>query len=292
MEPVKERGGGKSLYGSMLRQVELAGGQVKGLLWYQGESDAMGGAAEAYPKAFADFIAAVRSDFDQPELPFYLVQIGRFIHTSDLKGWNAVQEAQRLIPERVPNTAVVSVIDLELDDLIHVGTQGLKRAGVRLARIAQRELFGQLGGTTPTYDRVIRGANNTLVVKFKGVNLTPAGGGFGMGGFGMGGMGGGGMGGGFMQIGISGGGTHEFGLRPARHIGGFSIRKADGSEIPLIFEAAVGNARDTVVLKLARPIPEEANLWYGYGMDPYCNLTDGLDMAVPVFGPVSLDDVR
>ena len=79
--------------------------------------------------------------------------------------------SQRRLPERVPNTAVVSVIDLELDDLIHVGTQGLKRAGQRLARIAQRELFGQVGATTPTLDRVARGPNNTLLVKFKGVNM-------------------------------------------------------------------------------------------------------------------------
>jgi hypothetical protein len=35
-------------------------------------------------------------------------------------------------------------------------------------------------------------------------------------------------------------------------------------------------------------VPEGANLWYGHGLDPYCNLTDGLDMAVPVFGPVPL----
>ena len=63
------------------------------------------------------------------------------------------------------------MIDLELDDGIHVGTQGLKRAGQRLARIAERELFGQIGATTPTLDRVARGPHNTLVVKFKGVNM-------------------------------------------------------------------------------------------------------------------------
>jgi len=59
----------------------------------------------------------------------------------------------------------------------------------------------------------------------------------------------------------------------------------------LIFDAAVGNARDTVVLKLAGPVPEKASLWYGYGLDPYCNLTDGADMAVPVFGPIALDEM-
>ena len=95
--------------------------------------------------------------FGQPELPFYYVQIGRFVNGSDPKGWNAVQDAQRVLVDRVADTAVISVIDLELDDGIHVGTQGLKRAGQRLARIAERELFGQVGATTPTFDRVSKG---------------------------------------------------------------------------------------------------------------------------------------
>ena len=53
----------------------------------------------------------------------------------------------------------------------------------------------------------------------------------------------------------------------------------------------MGKARDTVVLKLSGPVPEKASLWYGYGLDPYCNLVDGSDMAVPVFGPIALDEV-
>src|SRR6202023_1015966 len=69
-DPAKKGDGGKSLYGSMLRQIKLAGGQVKGVLWYQGESDANPPAAEVFPKVFSDFIAAVRADTDQLELPF------------------------------------------------------------------------------------------------------------------------------------------------------------------------------------------------------------------------------
>ncbi len=88
---------------------------------------------------------------------------------------------------------------------------------------------------------------------------------------------------------MSPGESHGIGLKPDRHIAGFSIHKEDGTAIPLIFEAGVGKARDTVVLKLNGPVPEKASLWYGYGMDPYCNLVDGLDMAVPVFGPIALD---
>ncbi len=99
------------------------------------------------------------------------------------------------------------------------------------------------------------------------------------------------------MMGMGGMGLHSpgdmsgIGLKPERHIAGFSIRKEDGTALPLIFEAGVGKARDTVVLKLSGPVPAKASLWYGYGMDPYCNLTDGSDMAVPVFGPIALDEV-
>ncbi|MDR3617983.1 MAG: sialate O-acetylesterase, partial [Paludisphaera borealis] len=290
-DPAKKGEGGNSLYGSMLRSVNLAGGKVKGVLWYQGESDSSPEGSKIYERVFGDFIASVRSDLGQPDLPFYFVQIGRFVIGGDSKGWNTVQDAERRLPDRIANTAVVSVIDLELDDAIHVGTQGQKRVGQRLAKIAQRELFGQVGATTPTLDRVMRGANNTLVVKFGGVNMTapqpaPVMARAGMGG--RGGMGavaaaggfGGGMGGmGGLPNQISIGEPSNLGLRPERHIAGFSIRKEDGSPIPLIFNASVGKARDTVVLKLSGPVPPGSFLWYGHGYDPYCNLTDGADMA-------------
>jgi len=115
--PAKKGKGGDSLYGSMLRQLKLAGGKFKGLLWYQGESDALNKEEvwKAYPKVFDDFITAVRADIGQSDLPFYVVQIGRFINGMDSKGWNFVQEAQRTLPDRIPNTAVISVVDLELD---------------------------------------------------------------------------------------------------------------------------------------------------------------------------------
>jgi sialate O-acetylesterase len=184
----------------------------------------------------------------------------------------AVQETQRRIPASIPHTAVVSAIDLELDDFIHIGTPGLKRLGRRLARVALRQLYGQTGATTPNLDQVTKGPGPTLVVKFRGVNLradhegepgTP-----------------------------SGGASGAVGLRPARHIAGFSVRSEEGSEIPVIFDAAVTPERDRVLLKLSGAIPPGAQLWYGYGRDPYCNLTDSLDMAVPVFGPIALDAVK
>jgi sialate O-acetylesterase len=292
-DPEQKDKGGKSLYGSMLGQVKRGGGKVRGVLWYQGESDANPEAAKEYPKVFAGFINSVRSDFEDLDLPFYFVQIGRVVRAGDPATWNAVQDAQRRIPDRMANTAVVASIDLELDDGIHVGTQGLKRLGMRLARIAQRELYGQAGATTPTFERVNRRGDRALIVRFKGVNRLPSPGT-----------------GPSMASPASGRpgqpafpvlnspslgpstGQPVAGLQPARHIAGFSIRKDDGTEVPLIYDAAVGPSHDTVILKLNGPIPKGGNLWYGHGFDPTCNLTDPLDMAVPVFGPIPLDDVE
>ena len=177
------------------------------------------------------------------------------------EGWQVCAEAKtgreaiEMVNEFLPD---IAVIDLEMDDFIHVGTQGLKRAGVRLARIALGKLYGQGEATTPTLDKVVKGPDRKLLLKFKGVN----------------------------------GQKKDGGLRPERHIAGFSIRRADDTEIPLIFDAAVEPDRETVVLKLTGDIPPGSQLWYGYGLNPYCNLVDGLDMAVPAFGPISLDGVK
>ena len=295
--PSKKGEGGNSLYGSMIRQVQLAGGKVKGVLWYQGESDAIGGEAwKVYPQVFADFIAAVRSDFGQPELPFYFVQIGRFVTGGDPKGWNAVQDAQRRLPERVPNTAVVSVIDLELDDAIHVGTQGLKRTGQRLARIAQRELFGQIGATTPTLDRVARGPNNTLVVKFKGVNMAARHGRIGRG-RDDGGHGRHGHGHGSGADGMGG----SDGRRPPASLEPRRVRRARPEARAAhrrVLDPQGRRHRHPADLRgrrrhgprhrgpeARRPVPAEVVPLVRLRLDPYCNLTDGVDMAVPVFGP-------
>ena len=107
----------------------------------------------------------------------------------------------------------------------------------------------------------MKGPNNTLLVKFKGVNLS---------------------------------GPGKTGLRPARHIAGFSIRGKDGAPFGFIYDAAVGPDPKTVTLKLVphRDFPAEGFLWYGYGLDPYCNLTDGLDMAALAFGPIPLADLK
>lgn len=316
--------GGDSLYGSMIRQVGLAGGKVKGVLWYQGESDAFNAdSAKNYSSNLDRMIQAIRGDFGQTDLPFYHVQIGRFVSEQNVvDGWNQVRESQRLLPSRLKNTQVVSVMDLELDDPIHVGTHGLKRAGRRLAQVVAHDLYGKPNGTSPNLESVTKGTDNTLRARFKGVNtmtrsVSPdpyyfAGARFQVEVRERDSRPGGtnstarvrerdGLGGEAKKVTLAevrGSGrppqeTRLEGLHPPRHISGFSIRDKDGKEITRIYEAMVDpSALDTVVLKLSAAPPAGSRLWYGYGLDPYCNLTDALDMAVPAFGPVLLDDLK
>ena len=131
--------------------------------------------ANSYARSSAGFIASVRSDFGQPELPFYFVQIGRFVRAAIPRDGTPCRTPSAGFPSGSPIRPSSRSSTSSSTTRIHVGTQGLKRAGQRLARIAQRELFREVGATTPTLDRVSKGPHNTLVVRFKGVNMgTPA----------------------------------------------------------------------------------------------------------------------
>lgn len=127
---------GASLYGSMMRRFAAMGGKAKGVLWYQGESDANPKAVLVYREKFEKFIAKVREDMGNPSLPFYYVQIGRHVNASNVEPWNQVQEIERLIEQSVANTAVFAALDSDLDDGIHVSTPDLKRLGYNMAAFA------------------------------------------------------------------------------------------------------------------------------------------------------------
>lgn len=253
-DPARKSEGGTSLYGSMIKQVGRAGGRVRGVLWYQGESDANPGAAGEFAERFKGFVAAVRRDLESPELPFYYVQIGRFvIGGREAASWKIVQEAQRKLWREIPSSAAVSVIDLPLDDLIHVGTPGLKRLGARLAKIVRRELFAEKSlKVGPRLDGVkVSEDGREIHVRFSQVNGR---------------------------------------LAPTTSVTGFSLQDAKGKALPLIYNASVQALHPSVVvLKLQRKAPAGAKLWYGAGLDPICNLVDAEDMAALAFGPVTFE---
>src|SRR5690606_38514396 len=143
-----------------------------GVLWYQGESDANADAAPRFAERFKKLVEAFRADFGEG-LPFYYVQIGRFVvDGASSQHWDAIQELQRQAESEIRGVAMVPAIDLPLDDLIHVGTNGLKRLGARLAKIADRELFGNTSiERGPRLESVVSSpTDNTIRVRFANVN--------------------------------------------------------------------------------------------------------------------------
>ena len=142
-DPALKHQGGDSLYGSMMLRLRHSGQPISGVLWYQGESDATETAAPVFTKVMKRFVAAVRRDFKQPDLPFIMVQIGR-VHYREWPSihWNSVQNQQYELKKHIRNLECVASVDLPLDDSIHVGSEGHARLGVRLARLADRMAYG------------------------------------------------------------------------------------------------------------------------------------------------------
>ncbi len=247
--------GGDSLYGAMLRRIHAVGGQVTGVLWYQGESDANPTDAPAFQAKFVTFVATLRKDLEQPDIPFYYVQIGRHIDGHNVVEWNAIQVTQLKAEALIPRSGVVASVDFSLDDGIHISTPELQRIGERFALLAGHDLFPEIRG----YPLLKRGPrpvsakfeDGTVTVKFSEVN--------------------GGL------------------VAPGR-IGGFSIHNAAGEPVPAIYKARFDPTDRTVVLlDISGKLPAGAALWYGYGKDPYCNVRDYYDMGVPVFGPLPIE---
>lgn len=100
------------LYNAMLRP--LAPYALQGVVWYQGESNT-GGDARHYETWLTELVTGWRQLWQQPDLPFVIVQLANFMEPSDqpqYSGWSTVREAQRVVAARQPNTELACIIDL------------------------------------------------------------------------------------------------------------------------------------------------------------------------------------
>ncbi|MSR81807.1 MAG: sialate O-acetylesterase [Candidatus Latescibacteria bacterium] len=128
------------LYENMVQCAKKVGGRVRGVLWYQGESDAGTEAdATSYAQRFAQTVAAWRQALGDSQLPVLTVQLNRVFQVADEgshRRWTQVREAQRQVARTDKRIAVVPALDLPLSDLIHISPAGNLLLGERLARAA------------------------------------------------------------------------------------------------------------------------------------------------------------
>ncbi len=194
-------------------------------------------------------ILASRRDLRQPKLPWVLVQAGRICDGNwDATSWNSIQDQQRLLPLKIKQLAVVSGIDLPMDDSVHIGEAGYPILGLRLAEMAG-ELMRGGKKLEPRLEKI------AFVPSPYGecIDLT------------------------FSSV--------EKGLRAAGEPRGFSLVDAEGKSLTSIYKVTLHGNRAR--LHATAPF-FGLSLRYGHGLNPCCNVTDGRGLPLPLFGPVPL----
>jgi len=257
--PKRKIDGRLSLYGSMLASVEATGQPVAGVLWYQGESDADTVPATMYTDRMKKLVASSRRDLRQPKLPWVIVQLARVFRDENFsaeRAWNSIQEQQRLLPGLVGRLGVVAAVDLELDDFIHISGKSFHRLGVRLAREADRLAHGNRA-EPPTPALKMVGAPAILKNQSENPGFT-------------------------LDVAFD----HVVGgLRAQGVPSGFALVDAEGRDLHAIYKTTLEGRVARLHLRGAFP---EARVCYGHGAMPVCTITDGRDLALPVFAPTAM----
>lgn len=136
---------------------------LKGVIWYQGEEDAP--RYQEYRKIFPALIQHWREEFEQPDLPFYFVQLANCTRSSDPTGmqWAFQREAQ-MQGLKLLHTGVAVTIDIGENDNIH--PKNKQDVGLRLALNALAGTYGQqVEFSGPVFSGVSR-EGNALRVHF------------------------------------------------------------------------------------------------------------------------------
>lgn len=107
---------------------------VKGVIWYQGESNAHNYAA--HEKLFGLLVDSWRTYWNQPAMPFYYVQLSSLNRPS----WPWFRDSQRRLLAARPHLGMVVTSDL--GDPYDVHYKDKKPVGLRLAGLALHDTYG------------------------------------------------------------------------------------------------------------------------------------------------------
>lgn len=107
---------------------------VKGVIWYQGESNAHN--KEAHDRLFTLLVDSWRQNWKNLGMPIYFVQLSSLNRPS----WPWFRDSQRILQNEIRNTGMVVTTDL--GDSLDVHPRYKKEVGERLARLALNERYG------------------------------------------------------------------------------------------------------------------------------------------------------
>lgn len=112
--------------------------EIRGFLWYQGETNATSDRAPYYHALFSALIGDWRSHFAQGNLPFLFVQISSYGPAGG--DWAMIRDAQRRTLN-LANTGMAVTLDIGSRDNIHPPDK--QDVGHRLALIARHMVYGE-----------------------------------------------------------------------------------------------------------------------------------------------------
>lgn len=120
----------------------LTGYDIRGLLWYQGEADIPH--RDMYRTVQAAYVQMMRQYWNDPELPFYYVQLAPYSY-DDPDGFSAslIREAQMLCLDDIPYSGMAVTMDVGDAGTIHPADK--ETVGNRLAYLALTKTYG-IGG--------------------------------------------------------------------------------------------------------------------------------------------------
>ncbi len=113
--------------------------KIKGVIWYQGESNAGADRSGLYERLFPALIADWRMHWHEGNFPFLFVQLASF-STGPHGGFHIVREAQRRTLS-VINTGMAVTIDIGTPDNVHPPDK--QDVGLRLALAAESIAYGK-----------------------------------------------------------------------------------------------------------------------------------------------------
>jgi sialate O-acetylesterase len=112
---------------------------IRGVIWYQGETDSGHLRAELYRRLFPALITDWRNQWQEGNFPFLFVQLAGFGSTTE-ENWPIVREAQRKTLS-LSNTGMAVAVDIGVADNVHPPDK--QTVGERLSLLARSVSYGE-----------------------------------------------------------------------------------------------------------------------------------------------------
>lgn len=248
---------GKSLYLAMRERLIKNGSHIAGMLWFQGCADAFSCDADKFEENTLNFYDCVRKEFGK--FPIIQFQIGRVVHV-ELPGlrenWMKIREIQRNLSKRADSLYTIATINKTLDDLIHLSSESAEEIGTEAAELMHDIETGKAQTleiqSIDFYNDSKFFGMSIVEITFKNLN----------------------------------GSLKSEGIPTGFYVSEFEYKI--GTDV--LFKTVI--KENKVFLKLWGGVEENKNkyLYYGFGLNPYCNLTDSKGNGIMAFGPIKLDE--